>query len=120
MVYSWKKDGKGLWVEVSLEPPPPPDQVIEWLITYDPARQCFVEKATKIQTEPGEMEARWDGKTRTLTFRTEGNYRQHGSCIWTGTRTLPSPDQSEVSLRVATKEGQVLEEFAGTYLRVKR
>jgi len=116
----WKKDGKGIWKTMRGEKPGAKITTTEWLITYDPARKCFVEKTMRIGVFPREVFLTWDSKTRAFAVHAEANEPQRGPTIWSGKRVLTTPDRMEWTIRLTTKAGKVIEGGAGEYTRVPR
>jgi len=116
--YFWKKDGKGIWKEIRAEPKEGRKIDNAWLITYDPARKCYVEAAVKTNIVPRETELRWDAATRTLNLRNTSDYPEPGT-VQTGTRRLVSDDRMEWSFHSMTPEGRPVNENSGFYSRVK-
>jgi hypothetical protein len=121
LVYVWKKDGNGLWKELRIERSDLRKVVrSDWLITYDPERKCYVERATNPKVVPRETTMNWNAEMRTLSSSTESKHPQYGSIISSGKRTLTTPDRFESSAEVKNKEGEVVEKWSAVFSRVKR
>lgn len=117
--YLWKKDGRGIWKEIRAEPNETKRVENASLITYDPARKCYVEAVVRPGVIPREIELRWDPATRTLNLQNTSDIPEPGT-VQTGTRRLVSEDRLEWSFRSLTPEGRPVNENSGSYTRVRR
>ncbi|HSI15673.1 MAG TPA: hypothetical protein VK961_26740 [Chthoniobacter sp.] len=116
--YLWKKDGRGIWKEIRAEPNETKRVENASLITYDPARKCYVEAVVRPGVIPRETELRWDPATRTLNLQNTLDIPEPGT-VQTGTRRLVSEDRLEWSFRSLTPEGRPVNENSGSYTRVR-
>jgi hypothetical protein len=117
--YLWKGDGQGIWKEnKAVTKHGSTMQESAWLITYDPARKCYLETPTRPDSPVPVVEMRWDADAKTLSLLAVGDRREPDMVVG-GTRTLTTPDRTDWRFTTTNTDGRIVRENSGSYTRVK-